>query len=369
MKRALFVTDPAHFNATTSGGVQICSQEYFRLLQSCQMDVQTFFVEHTRRFATRLKIRLGVELYERYDFSALFPQLKKVIEDGGFSVIALNQVALMGFAPLLRAAFGDTIRIVLLSHGNESGDFLHHVARREPSYGVAMIRDIYRLGSAVYRESRGFSGAVDVLLTISETDRQVGNWLGARRSVFVPRTFDHDFLPWSPDPNRVGFVASLDHKPNLDGITQVLDELEKLEYGSLRVRIVGAPREKGEALMRRSGLVEYAGPLSNVELRAEAATWSAFLNPVFWYARGASTKLAVAINWGLPIISTPAGNRGYVWREGGLCTVDSAAEMAAAVLRLTQDPALLQQAAAGVRDVAASGPAFPEIARQLQEYL
>ena len=53
-----------------------------------------------------------------------------------------------------------------------------------------------------------------------------------------------------------------------------------------------------------------------------------FLNPVFYYSKGVSTKLAKGMNWGLPVISTVAGNRGYIFKRGGVITCYNPDEMA-----------------------------------------
>jgi hypothetical protein len=72
--------------------------------------------------------------------------------------------------------------------------------------------------------------------------------------------------------------------------------------------------------------------LSDTELRAEAATWSAFLNPIFCQARGCSTKLATALGWEIPIVTTPVGARGYVQVDGALTSADGPMEFAERLL-------------------------------------
>ncbi|MFI5155826.1 MAG: hypothetical protein ACHQEM_06555, partial [Chitinophagales bacterium] len=74
--------------------------------------------------------------------------------------------------------------------------------------------------------------------------------------------------------------------------------------------------------------VQYLGELSDQQLENELSSWAFFLNPVWWYSTGSSTKLARAISWGLPIITSLAGMRGYEWNQGELLIVDSPEEMA-----------------------------------------
>jgi hypothetical protein len=85
-------------------------------------------------------------------------------------------------------------------------------------------------------------------------------------------------------------------------------------------------------LARRHGFVDYLGPLNDDALRAEAATWCCFVNPIFVYSKGCSTKLAVALGWGLPIATTRYGARGYLWDEGAIPLADDPTELADLVL-------------------------------------
>lgn len=209
----------------------------------------------------------------------------------------------------------------------------------------------------------------EAVLAISEMDRQINNWLGARRSMFVPRTFEPEDIGWEPDLTRVGFVGSLHHKPNLDGLVAVLEAVEQHDFGALRVRIVGGPPDAGKALQARFRSVVYVGQLEDADLKREAATWAAFLNPVFWYSRGASTKLAIGINWGLPVISTPPGNRGYQWADGDFMTVERPDEMASALLKLVGSEAEVRELAARVGHVARSGPTIRKLAETIRPAL
>jgi len=80
--------------------------------------------------------------------------------------------------------------------------------------------------------------------------------------------------------------------------------------------------------------VEYLGGLSDAELTQEAKTWCAFVNPLFCYPRGCSTKLAVPLEWRIPLATTRAGARGYVWDEALIPLVESPEELADLAQRL-----------------------------------
>ena len=173
---------------------------------------------------------------------------------------------------------------------------------------------------------------------MSEIEQKINAWLGAKRSMVVHRTFNPEFLDWSPVKGRVGFVGTLDHLPNKEGIVRLLKVLEdrKIDASGLEVRIVGGPEDVGNQLERRFSAVTYCGPLPQKAFKQEASTWSIFLNPIWWYARGASTKLAQAVNWGLPVVSTSPGKRGYTWSQGSLQITDTPDEMAALLIRVAR---------------------------------
>jgi glycosyltransferase involved in cell wall biosynthesis len=149
---------------------------------------------------------------------------------------------------------------------------------------------------------------------------------------FLPRRLYADFLDQQPIIGRVGFVGRLDHPPNLQGLTLLLEALTK-QGQHPDFRLVGAPVKYGKALQQRFSFVQYLGELSDMDLENELSTWAFFTNPVWWYSTGASTKLARAISWGLPIISSTAGRRGYEWKAGALLMAETPAAMAEQLIK------------------------------------
>jgi hypothetical protein len=101
----------------------------------------------------------------------------------------------------------------------------------------------------------------------------------------------------------------------------------------------------------------------------EAASWAFFMNPVFYYSRGVSTKLAKAFSWGLPVITSEIGCRGYVWGKGSPLIADSAAEMAAAIHQhsVTTDNFEIQEKQ--LRELVGSIPDMSENAKKLALFL
>lgn len=368
MKKLIFVSDKIHLKSDIPGGVQICTKEYIKLLESADFEVIPFPVNHTRNIFTRFKIKMGIELYSRYDKFIVDTLIEKVKAEKA-KYIAFNQVDFLKIAKVLRKRLGKSIKIIALSHGNESGDFLHSIVRSDKRRGIKHLRDIIRLGFAIYRESASFIYDFDVVLSISQTEQQINNWLGAKKSIFIPRTFNPDYIDWKPNLSRLGFVGTLNHKPNIDGLLALIKEFEKQKITDYHIRVVGGPISVGKKLAEKHKIIDYVGHLSDEELRAEAESWAFFLNPILWYSRGASTKLAQGINWGIPIISTPAGNRGYELPEGRIYTVENVKQMVDHIIKQTQSVEKLEKIQQSVKFVAENGKRIEEMGKELKEVL
>ncbi len=366
---ALFVTEPAFLDLSRAGGVQRCTLEYAALLEAAGFRVEPHPVAATRALGPRLRARAGIGAYDLYSPDLAAGVLRSVDRTGA-TLVALNQVYLLPAAREIRRLRPD-LRLVVLSHGNESGDFLHEALRTDRA-SWQRARDQVRLGRMVAEEARGFQD-VDAVLCLSETERQINLWLGAAAAVVVPRTWVPGFLDWAPVTGRVGFVGALDHLPNVEGIGQVLDALARMDASGVdtsgvEVRIVGGGGD-GARLAERFAGATYLGRLSDAELEAEARTWALFLNPVWWYARGASTKLAQAIAWGLPVATSVPGMRGYEWSDGDLLVTETPDAVAAAAVAVTADPSRAEAVAAAVRRVAQSGPTLADVADRVRPVL
>jgi glycosyltransferase involved in cell wall biosynthesis len=366
-QRMLFITDQAYVAGGIGGGVQICTREFQALLRAAGFELLLHAVSPSRSLITRVKIRLGMESYARYEFETIARAAAAQIQKEGIRYVALNQINLAPLARSIRSFCGNEIVIVVLSHGNESGDVVHEIVKGKPRRGVRAFLQRAQLGSHLVNESKVLSEDVDCILCMSETEVEINRWLGARCSVFIPRVFESSFLDWHPDPHRLGFSGTLDHLPNRLGLEGVLNELERAGNRDVRVRVVGGPEAAGRSLASKYRFVDYLGRLSDDDLRSEAATWAFYLNPVLWFSRGASTKLAQAINWGLPVATTEAGNRGYLWADGRPLIASDAADMVRKLLDALSSPEEIGRLAQESRKIAASGPKMDELADAVRE--
>ncbi|HVW96637.1 MAG TPA: glycosyltransferase [Mucilaginibacter sp.] len=335
----LFISDKKYLNAEIRGGVQLCTREYVLYLAAAGYECRFFEISpHTDLF-TRIKIRLGTDAYDRYPIKNFLQQICSIIHEQNIKLVLLNQVNIASWAIELRKHVKDDVKFIGLSHGNESADYVHEITKG----GNTGKLQTYKLGKLIAHEARIFSETLDGVIVLSEQEKAIDQWLGASRILYLPRMLHPAYIDWQPESPNAGFAGTLDHLPNRLGIEMLADELVRLKF-NYKLNIVGGPENVGMELQLKYNFINYKGPVSDESLLDEVSRWSLFINPVFWYARGSSTKLAQAINWGIPCITTPAGRRGYELINSEIVTADdSPAEFASTVLRALDNPDYLEK--------------------------
>jgi hypothetical protein len=128
----------------------------------------------------------------------------------------------------------------------------------------------------------------------------------------------------------------------MEAMWLVLEAMRRRGPGPSRVRMVSGSRRQAEFFAREFPFVDDLGRLDDAALRMEASTWSAFLHPLFCFARGASTKLATGLSWGLPCITTESGARGYELPHGTVIKADGPDDFAAAIGSMLTTPPLFR---------------------------
>ncbi len=358
---ALFISHASSL-AAAPGGVQRCTREYMRALDAAGFDLEELPYVEDRRILTRLRRRFFPRPYAHKLPPDLIERCLATAERLAVRWIFINHGDPAPLAELIHRRAPGRYRIAVLSHGLDSTDELHEARiRKEDASAVRATR----LGRQLFAEMRQRQ-FVDVVFCLSETDLQMERWLGARRVAVVPRTISEPPLSLAPQLGRIGTVSTLNHPPNIEGIERLASALAA--HSSVKLRIVGGPRDDGESLARRFRAVEYVGPLDDEGLRHEAATWCCFVNPIFCYPRGASTKLAVPLGWRLPIATTRAGARGYQWDERLIPLAETPEELAAQATRLAS-LADRASACAAVAALAVATPSLPDIARAMRQVL
>lgn len=317
-KTVLIITDKIFVDYTIPGGVQVCTHEFMDYLAAAGYTVKVVKVSPNVTFLRKVKKKLHIEAYEMYDIDSWLEEIVSTINSDNIRLVLFNQVNLAHWSEPIKRRVHANVKFVGLSHGNESGDYLHDITHSaNPS-----VLKTWKLGKLLVKEKAIFSRYLDAVITISDNETYIDQWLGAQNVFYLPRLLKPDFIAWKPQPKTIGFVGTLNHLPNIVGIQLLADQLQLRGFDGT-MRIAGSPPELGHSLEKKYPFIQYCGILDEKQLQTEAATWAIFLNPVFWYARGSSTKLSKAINWGLPAISTPAGARGYDLSDKSLVTKDN----------------------------------------------
>jgi hypothetical protein len=364
---ALFV---AHWRVLepAGGGVQLCNREYMTSLDTAGFQLNVISYEFKNSLGTRLKNRLAPKLLPAEAPGDLAGRIEAGLAADGAKFVfhAMNAF------PSVLCNIGQRfpgVRQVMLSHGTESIDFcIEQGIRRDAREENRSRATAERMLGRALLEQREQRRHIDAVLTLSSLDAEVEKWLGARRVLRVPRTIPCDRLNSEPIDGRVGCVATLDHPPNASGLDQLLCELAGRAPADFRLRLVGGPTSCGATLAARHAFVDYLGPLSDEELRAEAASWCCFVNPIFVYSKGCSTKLAVALGWGLPVATTRFGARGYEWDERMIPLAEdppALAEMSIERARAERFDAHCR----ATRGIAAISPDMASVGRRIRDFL
>jgi hypothetical protein len=369
MPTGIFVAARNHIEGR-SGGVQVCTREYVSVINAAGINIQFCLSDGDRRLSTRILRRALSSRYFRPAEPGIIGAVARLSAEIQPDYVFLNQISLASLASQLRPYLPVSCKIVALSHGLESTDLLHLIRLRNrlPLTGRVRPTASTALGQAVLAEN-AMSRHLDFVFALSPFDVELERWIGASRVGWLPRIVEPNPIDWRPLGTRLGFVGTLDHAPNLEGLVAVLDQLVRHDdIGDLRIRVVGGPGSTGAWLVNKYPIVDYLGQLDDDELRAEAKTWNAFIHPIFCHARGCSTKLATAIAWCIPVITTTIGHRGYIWREGGFVVAKDAYEFALKCMELCN-----RLTATAARDevakVARTSPSREEVIAKFRDLL
>jgi hypothetical protein len=358
---ALFVSHASSLEPA-GGGVQRCTREYTAALQAAGFRLHQQPYVEDRKFVLRLARRLRPRPYHLQLPAGFAETCASEAARLGARWIFLNHGDTAPLGKAIRQLAPGRFQFALLSHGLDSTDYLHETRILRAS---DRPRDQRWLGRQLFAEMRQRAD-LDAVLCLSPTDQAIEQWLGAKRVLMVPRILAESPLAPAPVAGRIGTISTLNHPPNHEGIVLLAEALRR--HPGVTLRLVGGPRDYGKALAARFTGLEYLGPLNDLELAREAASWACFVNPIFCYPRGASTKLAVPLGWQIPIATTTAGARGYRWDPGVIPLLDSPEDLAARAASL----ATLEHFAEDVRatqTIAAATPKLDDLGREIASFL
>ncbi len=208
------------------------------------------------------------------------------------------------------------------------------------------------------RFERRVVAEADHTVAVSEADaRLLAAEFGARGVSVVDNGVDTSYFRPAAgprDPSLLLFLGSLDWRPNLDAVDQLLTHV----FPAVRAAVPGARlwlvgRKPPEALRRR------VFGMPGVELHADVADVRPFLGCAGALAvplrigGGSRLKILEALASGMPVVSTRVGAEGLCLEPGRHLTVaDGIEDMADALTAVIRDPSSAQaRAAEGRREV------------------
>jgi len=347
--KSLFIYNPVDLNAEVPGGVQLCTQEFLKIIESASDTIEYCEVKVSRRLSWRLRRRFHLGSYLFYHPEEARDAIISSLQRTTPTHVFLNRTQLVRLTPLLRQLLPEA-QIIMMNLGNQSGDDLYELAgpggRR--TKGLSRLSALWQFGLDVGTESWFRHRYVDAICVMSVEEEAIERWLGTKRTVILPRTVQVESLPRNPQIGRIGFVGTLNHTPNcvaLDLVCSVLSQLiNSLDY-PIELRLVGRPETFGQNLAERFKFVTYLGALDESALKEEVSTWVLFLNPIFWLSCGASMKLGKAISWGIPFLTTQSGSRGYELVDAAvLTTPDDPQSFVSQLLTLVSSKVALDEA-------------------------
>jgi Glycosyl transferases group 1 len=368
---SLFVFNDLDMYSDPVGGVQLCSQEFLEIIQTASKSIEYFEVSVCRQLLWRIRRKLHLGSYLLYNPKESKDKLLQVIQKNRPSHVFINKSELIRFTPILRELLPEA-QIILMSHGNQSGDDLYELAGIEgnTSKGLSRFGAIWQIGQDLATESWYRHRYVDCVCVMSAEEEILERWLGAKNTIVLPRTIKLDELLWNPISGRVGFVGTLNHTPNRIALEQICEEISKNHPTNIELRLVGQPVYYGQSLASKFDFVSYLGALNDDALKSEVSTWNLFLNPIFWLSRGASMKLGKAISWGIPFVTTFSGKRGYQLNDVNfLTTPDNVQEFVARLLELMSDDQKIIRAREAVKSIQSNSPSIHRLADIISTFL
>jgi len=220
-----------------------------------------------------------------------------------------------------------------------------------------------RVASSLRNYELRTMNTLDAIIPISEADAEDFRQLGCTRPMYVvPCGAQASSLPVRGLPACVGFIGSLDFRPNLQAVDWILDELWPLvlqRVPDARLLIAGSsPPERLRPFV-----------LADVDdATAFMQSVSVFIAPLF-AGGGMRIKVLEAMALGLPVVATALGAGGIdVTHDHDILLAEDAVSFADAVVRLLREPDTASRIGAAAREMVINRYESDALARGLVRF-
>jgi glycosyltransferase involved in cell wall biosynthesis/GT2 family glycosyltransferase len=303
------------------------------------------------------------EVVEEFDSAVFHAALRQTIRKWRPALVQLEFTQMAQYA-----ADCAPIPTVMVEH-DITFDLYEQLLRLDPDWELRRQLERWR------RFEKTAWKKVSCVVTMSEKDRRIVS--GAARAVALENGVDLErFRPGvaAPEPNRLLFIGSFAHLPNLLAleffVKQVLPLLNKLK-----------PTLHLIAGMRHQYFLEFYKDRATVDLNNPAIEVEGFVadvRPAYERAAvviaplvasaGTNIKILEGMAMGKAIVSTPAGINGLDLESGcDVMVAESAERMAAAIRELIENPARRRELEARARRTAERRFDWDAIARKQKQ--
>lgn len=101
----LFISNEIYFDYTKQeGGVRVCTEEYLTLLKH-NFDIEIFKVSYHYSFAYRMRVKLGINIYNDYKIEKYTTDISDLIKQRNISFVFLNLSNTAPFAKIIKKSF------------------------------------------------------------------------------------------------------------------------------------------------------------------------------------------------------------------------------------------------------------------------
>ncbi len=363
------LVSPTNALEGSGGGVQICTAEYRAVLAAAGFQLELLPFEADMRFLIRFLRKFEGMPYRRILPPGLLERIRQKAAEVKTRFVFFNLVDFTPLAQKLRQELRAEVKLVHLSHGLASTDIcIRQQVKRIQSSALRYDRAAAGELGAMLQWEGDYRRNLDASLCLSPFDAELEKWLGVPSAAWFPRTARRRLLDVSPVDGRVGCVGTLSHPPNRIGLSALFEKLKAQAVPPFHFRLVGGPESEGRSFAREYPFVQYLGALPDNQLIEEVKSWCCFVHPILQPARGCSTKLAVALGWGLPVATTRFGSRGYVWDESAAPLPTTLSGLADATLQRSRARDFETHRQESLRTLDLQ-PRIEDVSREVRRYL
>jgi glycosyltransferase involved in cell wall biosynthesis len=284
---------------------------------------------------------------EEFDTRAYHAALRQTIAKWKPGIVQLEFTQMAMYVPDC-----GTARTILVEHDITFDLFAQMLLGTPDDYEIRRQHELWtRFETAAWRQ-------VDRVVTMSEKDRAVVGEAAAIPNGVDLERFQPSLQP--PDPRRLLFIGSFAHRPNVMALEFfVRDVLPRLE--NVTRHVIAGQRHQRFWDLQHPG-VEVEGFVSDVRPAYQRA--ALVIAPLVASA-GTNIKILEAMAMGKAIVSTEAGIHGLeLGRGSDVVVTDSAEAMAAAIIRLLENPVERVAIEAHARQTAERVYSWDAIARE-----